>query len=166
VGHLRHSHAFLARLRAIIRDGHPELLADLMACRLPRPALRGRPDGPAQGQLPAAAVGRRPGGADQPAHDPGAGDPPLRGARQANIEVVERLRARTRACAGPVPHVTGVVVDARTVLQTLSADIVVDAAGRTSGCVEQLVAAGATIPEETEDCGILYFTRHYRLNRA
>ena len=41
-----------------------------------------------------------------------------------------------------------------------------DAAGRTSGCVEQLVAAGATIPEETEDCGILYFTRHYRLNRA
>jgi len=26
VGHLRHSHAFLARLRLIIRDEHPELL--------------------------------------------------------------------------------------------------------------------------------------------
>lgn len=35
VGHLRHSHAFLARLRLIIRDEHPKLLADLLAagCR-------------------------------------------------------------------------------------------------------------------------------------
>src|SRR5437879_70293 len=35
VGHLRHSHAFLARLRLIIRDDHPELLAELLAagCR-------------------------------------------------------------------------------------------------------------------------------------
>ncbi|HMC95216.1 MAG TPA: FAD-dependent oxidoreductase, partial [Polyangia bacterium] len=35
VGHLRHSHAFLARLRLLIRDEHPELLAELMAagCR-------------------------------------------------------------------------------------------------------------------------------------
>ncbi|MGH6999017.1 MAG: FAD-dependent oxidoreductase, partial [Phenylobacterium sp.] len=35
VGHLRHSHAFLARLRTIIRNEHPELHADLLAagCR-------------------------------------------------------------------------------------------------------------------------------------
>ena len=35
VGHLRHSHAFLARLRLIIRAEHPELLAELMeaGCR-------------------------------------------------------------------------------------------------------------------------------------
>ena len=35
VGHLRHSHAFLARLRLIIRDEHPELLAELLeaGCR-------------------------------------------------------------------------------------------------------------------------------------
>src|SRR6478609_2935977 len=35
VGHLRHSHAFLARLRILIRDEHPQLLADLQAagCR-------------------------------------------------------------------------------------------------------------------------------------
>src|ERR1700761_7888301 len=35
VGHLRHSHAFLARLRLIIRDAHPQLLEELLAagCR-------------------------------------------------------------------------------------------------------------------------------------
>jgi len=35
VGHLRHSHAFLARLRILIRDQHPQLLADLQeaGCR-------------------------------------------------------------------------------------------------------------------------------------
>src|SRR5690349_2689961 len=35
VGHLRHSHAFLARLRLIIRDDHPQLLEELLAagCR-------------------------------------------------------------------------------------------------------------------------------------
>ena len=31
VGHLRHSHAFLARLRNLIRAEHPELLDDLRA---------------------------------------------------------------------------------------------------------------------------------------
>ena len=35
VGHLRHSHAFLARLRSIVRDEHPQLLSDLLdaGCR-------------------------------------------------------------------------------------------------------------------------------------
>jgi glycine/D-amino acid oxidase-like deaminating enzyme len=35
VGHIRHSHAFLARLRTLVRDEHPQLLEDLKAdgCR-------------------------------------------------------------------------------------------------------------------------------------
>ena len=35
VGHLRHSHAFLARLRILIRDEHPQLLEELLeaGCR-------------------------------------------------------------------------------------------------------------------------------------
>src|ERR1700692_369333 len=35
VGHLRHSHAFLARLRILIRDEHPQLLTELLdaGCR-------------------------------------------------------------------------------------------------------------------------------------
>src|SRR5580765_7990496 len=164
VGHLRHSHAFLARLRTIIRDDHPELLADLMAagCR----------DLPFEGGL-----------TDQHKvnYQPLPSDADLAVltsrrttlelvirryvARQANVEVRSSVFVRELAVEpGPVPRVTGVVIDGADGPETLSADIVVDAAGRTSPAVEQLVAAGAAIPEETEDCGILYFTRHYRLN--
>jgi 2-polyprenyl-6-methoxyphenol hydroxylase-like FAD-dependent oxidoreductase len=60
--------------------------------------------------------------------------------------------------------VTGVVVEDADGRHELAADLVVDAAGRTSDAVEQLREAGAVIAEEAEDCGILYFTRHYRLN--
>jgi 2-polyprenyl-6-methoxyphenol hydroxylase-like FAD-dependent oxidoreductase len=47
--------------------------------------------------------------------------------------------------------------------ETLTADLVVDAAGRTSDACEQLTALGATVGEVSESAGILYFTRHYRL---
>ncbi len=164
VGHLRHSHAFLARLRTIIRDDHPELLSDLMAagCR----------DLPFEGGL-----------TDQhKAHyTPMASDRDLAVLtsrrttlelvirryvqRQDNVEIRPGVFVRELVVEpGPVPKVTGVVIDGPDGPETLAADIVVDAAGRTSPSVEQLVAAGATIPEESEDCGILYFTRHYRLN--
>lgn len=164
VGHLRHSHAFLARLRLIIRDDHPELLADLLAagCR----------DLPFEGGL-----------TDQHKRDyrPDPVDRDLAiltsrrttlelvirryVERQANIEVRSGVFVRELALEpGAVPKVTGVVVDGPDGPQTLEADIVVDAGGRTSPAFEQLAAAGATIPEEAEDCGILYFTRHYRLN--
>ena len=39
----------------------------------------------------------------------------------------------------------------------------VDAAGRTSQAFEQLAEAGAILPETSEPCGVVYFTRHYRL---
>ena len=164
VGHLRHSHAFLARLRTIIRDDHPELLADLMAagCR----------DLTFEGGL--TDLHKRD-------YQPMASDRDLAVLtsrrttlelvirryvqRQANVEMRPGVFVRELAVEpGPVPKVTGVVIDGPDGPETLSADIVVDAAGRTSPSVEQLVAAGATIPEESEDCGILYFTRHYRLN--
>ena len=41
---------------------------------------------------------------------------------------------------------------------------VIDAGGRTSSGVEQLIEAGAAISEEAENAEILYFTRHYRLH--
>jgi 2-polyprenyl-6-methoxyphenol hydroxylase-like FAD-dependent oxidoreductase len=164
VGHLRHSHAFLARLRLIIRDDHPELLADLLAagCRdlpfeggLTDQHKRGYKPSPVDRDL-AVLTSRRT-----------TLELVIRRyvARQANVEVRSGVFVRELAVEpGPVPHVTGVVIDGPDGPQTLSADMVVDAAGRTTPAFEQLVAAGATIPEETEDCGILYFTRHYRLN--
>jgi hypothetical protein len=41
--------------------------------------------------------------------------------------------------------------------------IVVDAAGRSSQAFDWLSEAGIEVPEEAEDAGILYYTRHYRL---
>ncbi len=164
VGHLRHSHAFLARLRLIIRDQHPKLLEDLMAagCR-DLPFEGGLTDQHKQNYTP-SPVDR---------------DLAVLTSRRTTLELVIRryveaqpnIEFRTGVFVrelliqpGPVPVVTGVVVEDEAGRHELPADIVVDGAGRTSTCVEQLVAAGATIPEETEDCGILYFTRHYRLN--
>jgi 2-polyprenyl-6-methoxyphenol hydroxylase-like FAD-dependent oxidoreductase len=164
VGHLRHSHAFLARLRTIIRDDHPQLLADLLAagCR-DLPFSGGLTDQHKKTYVPA------------PVDD----DLAVLTSRRTTLELVIRRYVEAHAnveirsnafvrelavTPGPTPKVTGVVVDGPGGPKTLEADIVVDAAGRTSGAVEQLVAAGATIPEESDDCGILYFTRHYRLN--
>jgi 2-polyprenyl-6-methoxyphenol hydroxylase-like FAD-dependent oxidoreductase len=164
VGHLRHSHAFLARLRLIIRDEHPELLADLMAagCR----------DLTFEGGL--TDIHKR-------AYVPETVDADLAvlTSRRTTLELIMRryverqpnvtirsgvfVKALTLA-EGPVPTVTGVVIEDAGGQHALACDLVVDAAGRTSGAVEQLREAGAAIPEESEDCGILYFTRHYRLN--
>jgi 2-polyprenyl-6-methoxyphenol hydroxylase-like FAD-dependent oxidoreductase len=164
VGHLRHSHAFLARLRLIIRDDHPQLLEDLLAagCR----------DLPFEGGL-----------TDQhKAHftpDPTDRDLAILTSRRTTLELVIRryverqsnIEVRSNAfvrgleiAPGPVPRVTGVRIDGPSGEKTLAADVVVDAAGRTSAAFEELVHAGAAIPEESEDCGIVYFTRHYRLN--
>ncbi len=164
VGHLRHSHAFLARLRTIIRDEHPQLLKDLLdnGCR-DLTFEGGLTDLHKKDYVPA------------PVDD----DLAVLTSRRTTLELVIRRYVESHAnvevrsnafvrelvvTPGPVPKVTGVVIDGPDGPQTLDADVVIDAAGRTSGAFEQLAAAGATIPEESEDCGILYFTRHYRFN--
>ena len=59
-----------------------------------------------------------------------------------------------------VPHVTGVVTDTG---EELTADLVVDAAGRRSGLPTLLTDIGARAPiEEREDSGFMYYGRHYR----
>jgi 2-polyprenyl-6-methoxyphenol hydroxylase-like FAD-dependent oxidoreductase len=164
VGHLRHSHAFLARLRLMIRDEHPELLAELMAagCR----------DLTFEGGL--TDIHKR-----TYVADPVDRDLAVLTSRRTTLELVMRRYVERQAnvairsgafvkalgiAPGPVPTVTGVVVEDAEGVHELAADLVVDAAGRTSSAIEQLGEAGASIPEEGEDCGILYFTRHYRLN--
>ena len=164
VGHLRHSHAFLARLRILIRDEHPQLLAELLeaGCR----------DLGFEGGL--TDIHKR-----SYTPDPVDQDLAVLTSRRTTLELVMRRYVERQANvtirsgafvrellieSGPVPAVTGLVVEDGDGRQELKADIVVDAAGRTSSAVEQLIEAGAAITEESEDCGILYFTRHYRLN--
>ncbi|MDB5442754.1 MAG: NADPH-dependent glutamate synthase beta chain [Phenylobacterium sp.] len=161
VGHLRHSHAFLARLRLLIRDQHPELLAELMAagCR----ELRFE-DGLTQ--LHQARFTPKPVDADLV----------ILTSRRTTLELimrryVERMpgvsirpEAFVRELAlslGSPPRVTGVRLENGEVVE---GDLVVDAAGRTSSALEQLATAGAVIPETAESAGVIYFTRHYRLN--
>lgn len=159
VGQLRHSHAFLARLRLLIRDRHPELLADLHAagCR----------DLGLDGSLTARHRERY---VPKPVDE----DLVILTSRRTTLELVMRryvarlpgVTIRSGAFVrelvvepGPVPRVTGVRLDDG----VLSADVVVDAAGRTSPATEQLAAAGAPVRENSEGAGVIYFTRFYRL---
>lgn len=161
VGHLRHSHAFLARLRLLIRDQHPELLAELMAagCR----ELRFE-DGLTE--LHKARFTPQPVDADLV----------ILTSRRTTLELVirryvERLPGvsirpecfvRELALSlGSPPRVTGVRLEDGEIVE---GDLVVDAGGRTSSALDQLAAAGAEIPETAESAGVIYFTRHYRLN--
>ncbi len=165
VAQLRQSHAFLARLRNIIRDEHPQLLADLYAagCRdiafpdmLP-PALRAS-------YVP----------------EPGDADLTIITSRRTTLELVirryvERLPAVTirsgvkvRALvkhrnAEGVFVVTGVEADTPAGAQRIDADVVVDAGGKAANLIEALIRDGAPIREASETAGVLYFTRHYRL---
>ncbi|MES2344060.1 MAG: FAD-dependent oxidoreductase [Pseudomonadota bacterium] len=161
VGHLRHSHAFLARLRLILRDEHPQLLADLLAAGC-------RDLGFEQMLSDELKKGYRPEPVDR--------DFVVLTSRRTTLELVMRryverlanVEIRSGAFvtglklepSSPV-RVTGVTLEGG---GELAADLVVDAAGRTTTAIEQLVAAGAAIAEASETAGILYFTRHYRLN--
>lgn len=165
VGHLRHSHAFLARLRNLVQDHHPALLDELRdaGCQEMKFA-----DG-----LPASSKDR---------YRPEPGDEILTviTSRRTTLELV--IRRYVERMPGVVIHsnvnVTGLLgaVDAegRFVCEGVTlkdgetereerADIVVDAAGRTAQGFDWLAEQGVTWDEESEDAGILYYTRHWRL---
>ncbi|MBX6342957.1 MAG: FAD-dependent monooxygenase, partial [Thermomicrobiaceae bacterium] len=58
------------------------------------------------------------------------------------------------------PRVTGVEVAGG---ERLVADIVIDASGRRTRVPSWLAAFGVTLPSESWECGLVYFTRHYRI---
>jgi len=61
---------------------------------------------------------------------------------------------------GRRPHVTGVRTDTG---EEIAADLVIDAMGRRSPLPRWLTEIGAPpVPEEEEDCGFVYFGRHFR----
>lgn len=166
VGQLRHSHAFLARLRGIIKQRHPALLEQLRAAGCREIGLLD--------VLPARL---------RDAYQPMAEDADLSvlTSRRTTLELVIRryvealpgvkvladviVRGLIIRLEGSDRHrVCGVEGDLGGAARSWLGDLVIDAAGRNSQTAEQLTQAGVVVAEETEDCGILYFTRHYRLN--
>ncbi|WP_309644554.1 FAD-dependent oxidoreductase [Phenylobacterium sp.] len=164
VGHLRHSHAFLARLRTLIRDEHPRLLAELLSAGC-------RELGFEQMLTDLHKVDYQPEAVDR--------DLVVLTSRRTTLELVMRryverwpnVRVASETFVRKLLvqsdpqglRVVGVSVADAAGPRDVIGDLVIDAGGRTSSGIEQLVEAGAPIAEETESAGILYFTRHYRL---
>lgn len=166
VGHLRQSHAFLARLGKVIRADHPALRDALLASGVRELGFESMLS-PSQ---KATYVAR-----------PVDADFTILTSRRTTLELVMRRYVETlprvairsgamvrKLLTEPdpsgVPKVVGVQVEeAGGRLSDLRAPIVIDAGGKQSSGVEQLIEEGAPIDEEAETAGILYFTRHYRL---
>jgi 2-polyprenyl-6-methoxyphenol hydroxylase-like FAD-dependent oxidoreductase len=157
---VRHSHAFLARLRNLLRDEHPEVYAELL-----RNGVTELRFGDA---LPPTLLGFE--------REPGDADLVMLACRRTTFEWVVRRAVLAEgnvtlrdgvavdglvSRGGSPPVVTGVRLTGG---GTVDADVVVVANGRRSVVPDWLTAVGAApVPEEVEDTGIVYFSRFYRL---
>ena len=165
VGHLRQSHAFLARLTLLLKTDHPKLLEDLAAF-----GVR---------ELPFEAMLTEAQRKDYRA-EPSDADLTIITSRRTTLELVMRRyvetlpgvtirsgvfarRLLTSKSADGVITVLGIEADTPEGPAELRADIVIDAAGKGGDFTGQLAELGARIAESSETAGILYFTRHYRL---
>jgi 2-polyprenyl-6-methoxyphenol hydroxylase-like FAD-dependent oxidoreductase len=156
---VRHPHAFLGRLRNLLRDELPDVLADLIAA--------GASDVRWLDVMPETLDDRTP--------QPGDEDLALIACRRTTFEwVLRRAALRTErvqlrdgvTVTGLVtephalaPRVTGV----RTSAGVLGADLVVEAGGRHSAIKALLGEAGVTFREEKHDTDMAYLSRFYRL---
>ncbi|MGC6500969.1 MAG: NAD(P)/FAD-dependent oxidoreductase [Henriciella sp.] len=164
-GHVRQSHAFLARLRGIIRHRHPlllqalkeqgvrELTFDMMLTEAQRAQYEAVPE---DGDLTIVTSRRT----------------TLELIMRRYVETLENVTLRPGFLVRElliepgldgVPEVQGVAGEEQGEMVALRADLVVDGSGKSGFTLTQLKAAGAKIEEESETAGILYFTRHYRL---
>lgn len=164
-GHVRQSHAFLARLRNIIKQQHPKLLDEL------------------------AAMGTRDLTFEMMLTDiqrehykplPEDADLTIITSRRTTLELAMRRyveglenvtilpgffvrKLKTLTMADGTIDVFGVSGEKDGEPVELTSKTIVDASGKSGFLIEQLMEEGAAITEESETAGILYFTRHYRL---
>ncbi|HEY5153343.1 MAG TPA: FAD-dependent oxidoreductase [Acidimicrobiales bacterium] len=164
---VRHSHALLARLRNLLRDRYPDVLADLLAA--------GATELRFTETMPEEITDRDP--------RPGDEDLVALACRRTTFEwvlrrtvlaaegvtlldgvTVDGLATSDDRADGEVPRVTGVhVARADGQVETLPADVVVGAVGRRSGVPRWLAGIGVELPSTEEDTGIVYLSRFYRL---
>jgi 2-polyprenyl-6-methoxyphenol hydroxylase-like FAD-dependent oxidoreductase len=161
VGQLRHSHAFLARLVNIIRTHHPALMNALIAAGCREMTLADL--------LPSTLK-------DRYTPEPGDVELSILMSRRVTFELVLRRYVLGLPCVtlrsdafvagydlepGAPPRVKGVILEDGEVVLS---DLVVDASGRTAQTAEWLSSQGIIPLETGEPAGILYYTRHWRLN--
>jgi 2-polyprenyl-6-methoxyphenol hydroxylase-like FAD-dependent oxidoreductase len=156
---VRHPHAFLARLRNILRDDLPNVRQDLLDA----------------GSLEVSWGDFARETLDDPTPLPGDEDMTLIACRRTTFEWIlrraalrtERVELRdgvkvTGLIAAPgtsPPRVTGV----QTSHGQIDADLVVDAGGRHSSIIRLLSDIGVEVPEEKHDAGMVYLSRFYRM---
>ena len=159
---LRHSHAFLARLRKLIATEHPALLEALLGAGARELRFAdGLPD-----TLKPRYVPR-----------PEDEEMAIIVSRRTTMELVIRryAEARSNVTIRSNTFVSGLISDRDTTGrltargfaledgEAVPADLVIDAGGRGSPMIDWLADAGAVVPETAEDCAILYYTRFYEL---
>jgi len=159
---LRHSHAFLARLRTLIATEHPALLEALRAAGARELRFA---DG-----LPETIKTRY---VPRPEDEEMA----IIVSRRTTMELVIRsyVEASPNVTIRSDAFVAGLISDrdasgrltARGFTlqggEVVLADLAIDAGGRGSPMIDWLADAGAVVPETAEDCAILYYTRFYEL---
>jgi 2-polyprenyl-6-methoxyphenol hydroxylase-like FAD-dependent oxidoreductase len=159
---VRHPHAFLARLRNILRDDLPDVRQELLDAGCLEVAW---------GEFARETL-------DDPSPQPGDEDMTLLACRRTTFEwALRRAALRTERVelrdgvkvtglvvepASSPPRVTGV----RTTGGDITADLVVDAGGRHSSIMTLLGEIGLTPPEETHDAGMVYLSRFSRLREG
>ncbi len=159
---VRHSHAFLARLRNLLRDRAPDVLDHLLDAGAsevrfidnPPPTLEDRE--PREGDEDLVAIACR-----RTTFEWVLRRDALAGGNVRLVEgAVDGVVTDGEVVAG-APHVTGVSLAGGS---RLGADWVVDASGVRSRLPHWLAAVGARpVPEREQDTGIVYSTRFYRL---
>jgi 2-polyprenyl-6-methoxyphenol hydroxylase-like FAD-dependent oxidoreductase len=163
VGQLRQSHAFLARLRMVLKREHPGLLQTLLDNGV-------RELGFQMMLSPQQEAGYRPAPEDA--------DLAVITSRRTTLELLIRRYAGTLpgvtvrsgfmvrgldvATSSGAPLVTGVHGEEDGADTHVTGDIVVDASGKTGATLDQLAAIGVGVTEDSVPEGPLYYTRHYR----
>lgn len=157
---VRHSHALLARLRNLLRDRHPDVLAQLLAagateivfCDNPPPEMKDRAPRPGDEDLAAIACRRT------------TFEWTLRrivlGLDSVTLHhglAVDELVAT----AGDRPTVTGVRTSNG---DEIGAEMVVAALGRRSAIPRWCAPLGIELAVDEEDTGIVYLSRFYELH--
>lgn len=164
VGHLRQSHAFLARLRTIMKAEHPALLEQMVGL-----GVRELPFENMLTEKQQARYEARPEDAELTILT--SRRTTLEMSMRRYVETLENVTLRsgflvrkliTSKGEDGIFDVTGIEGEENGAPVTLTADVIVDASGKSGFTIEQLMEEGAGIREECESAGILYFTRHYR----